>query len=191
MSLYRILIDTPQRDGSSVPEIQHVEVPQGAEPPEGAVLVPADFDGVPYSFDETAGAYVVDLDACRVAKWAAVKVKRDELETGVAQTPVGPVQIDERSKAKVHALATMAMLAQQAGAPFAEPFTMADNSVRVLSASDAVAMALAAGRFVADVHAVARELRGQIAAAQTLEAIATIDVEAAPWPASGHSGGGS
>lgn len=125
-------------------------------------------------------AFVDDVEAAQAVKWTEVKAKRDVLENGVAPTPVGPVQCDDRSKIKVSGLASMALIALGAGNDFEEAFTLADNRIVTLNAQGAVALGGAVGKYVSAVHAAARALRLRIFDEDaTVESVLSIDVEAA------------
>lgn len=128
------------------------------------------------------GDWIVPLGVQQERAWSAVKAKREQLETGTAPTPLGArVQIDEASKAKIMGLLNMARLAEEAEQPFAEQFTMADNSVVTLDNAGVRQLALAAGEYVSQVYARARALRAAIDAVETIEDLDAIDLEAG-WP---------
>lgn len=148
------------------------------EPPAGARWTGgfAESEGVPVAVFEP-----IPIGEARAARWQEVKTLRTAAEFGGCATPLGRVQTDERSIAKINGLVTMAMLAQAAAAPFAIDFTLEDNSVVTLDAADAIALGTAAGAFVAAVYARSFELRTAIDAAADSAALDAIDIEAG-WP---------
>ncbi len=124
------------------------------------------------------------LDERKLALWEQVKAMRDAMTDApgaVATTPFGPVQVDAKSKQNINGLVTMALIANGAGAPFSEPFTLADNSVVTLNASQMIGLGVAVGRYVAAAHSRARTLRAAGEAAQTHEELDAIDIGAG-WP---------
>lgn len=124
--------------------------------------LPKGFWDIPMRADPVARTFAPDLEGCQAAKWAEVKSFRDQLEDGVAPTPLGPVQCDDRSKLKISGLVQLATIAAASGEQFAEEFTLADNQVVLLSAHGAIAMGVAVGRYVSAVHAASRALRALI-----------------------------
>jgi hypothetical protein len=126
------------------------------------------------------GTWVVPLEVQQERAWAAVKATREGLETGTAPTPIGRVQIDEPSKAKIMGLLSMARLAEEAGTTFSEEFTIANNSVVTLDNVKVRQLAMASAQYVSAVYAHARGLREQIFAADA-QSLAAIDLDAG-WP---------
>ena len=134
-----------------------------------------------------AGAWVqqwtvtpLPLPTGKAAIWARAKAIRDGLaeEPGATVvTPFGTVQSDAGSQRNIMGLVLMALVAKSAGAPFSEPFTMADNSVVSLDADQMIALGVAVGKRVASIHARARALRGEIEGATTRTALKNIDVK--------------
>lgn len=124
----------------------------------------------------------LDIDLVRPALWDVVKARRDVAINGGAPTPLGVVDSDEQSRSNITGAVVAAMLAQQAGQPFAVDWTMRDNSVVPLVAADVIAIGLAVVAHVDAAHANARELRGAIEAATDAAALFQIDVTAG-WPA--------
>jgi hypothetical protein len=134
-------------------------------PPEGAVI--------------QDGTWVVPLTVLQDRAWETVKGIREE-KLRVAPTSFGVAQTDLESMAKINGLVSMAMLATQSGAPFAETFTMADNSEVDMDAGQMIQFGLAVGTHIAAVHAKARDLRRAIYEA-TREELPTIDLVDG-WP---------
>lgn len=118
------------------------------------------------------------LASKRLALSSAVKRKRDAVEGGGCDTPVGRVDTDLRSQVKIHGAVTMAALA---GDLYTVNWRMADNSVVPLSASEVTAMGVAVGQFIADCQARKNTLDAAIAAAETLAELDAIEVGEG-WP---------
>ena len=122
------------------------------------------------------------LPPSRDALIERVKTKRDRIEAGGCQTPLGKrAQTDADSQRKISGLVTMAMLAKQAGADFAVGFTFADNATVTLDADQMIALGVTVGRHVAACHAVAIKKRDLIADATTVGDMLTVDIDTG-WP---------
>lgn len=129
------------------------------------------------------GTWIVPLSLLQDEKWEQVKALRADKENGSAPTPVGAVQCDDTSKLKISGIVQMAQIAMAAGQPFAEEFTLTDNSVVTLDATTAIGLGVAVGQYVSAIYANARALRDAIYAAADETALAAIDVSAG-WPSS-------
>lgn len=115
-------------------------------------------------------------------RWNRVKAIRAERKAGGVTIPgIGTVQTDDESTSNITGLVVMAQVAISQGAAFAEPFTLADNSVHDFNAAGMIGMGVAVGQHVAAVYARARELRAAILAAPDAAALELIDVEGG-WP---------
>lgn len=120
------------------------------------------------------------LGMLQAEAWGRVKaIRADKLL--VAPTDFGTAQTDLESMVKINGLVSMAMLAKQASQPFAETFTMADNSEVELNADQMIGFGVEVGRHIAAVHARGRELRAEIDAASSADELEAIDLEAG-WP---------
>lgn len=124
------------------------------------------------------------IEEAREALWARTKIIRESMSDApgsMATTPFGTVQVDAKSKQNVNGLVTMALIAKGAGAPFSEPFTLADNTTVTLSADHMIGLGVAVGQHVAAVYERSRQIRAAIEAASDHAAMAAIDIEAG-WP---------
>lgn len=124
------------------------------------------------------------IDDRKASLWIEAKRLREALTDtpgAEAETPFGTVQVDAKSKQNVNGLVTMALIAQGAGAPFSSDFTLADNTVVTLNATQMIGMGIAIGQYVDAVYAHARTLRSAIVDAQDHDDLDAIDV-AAGWP---------
>lgn len=171
MALVRIKTLVKQKNGNELEEVQFVFLDEeqtlqdlGYDESVVGYSVPIDFNIKPYVFDEDTNEWMVDLDHIRENLWDAVKSKRTIVENSIAPTPLGNVQCDEMSKTKILGLVTMAQLSLMSDPPenFSESFTMADNSVIVLSAIDAIILGKSVGYFVSKCFQVGREMRDWI-----------------------------
>lgn len=130
---------------------------------------------------EAFAAPVVEIATRKAALRDTVNAYKRAMQNGVAPTPVGPVDCDTDSRNKLNGAVLMAMLAAQAGQPFAIEWTLADNSNAPLNGPGMIAMASAVGTYVAACHAHAQALKAAIAAAPDHAALDAIDLLAG-WP---------
>lgn len=117
------------------------------------------------------------LDAVKAQRWAQIKAQRDAVEFGGFTWSGDEFDSDAESQARIMGAVQMALIAAQAEQPFAIDWTLADNTVRSMSAADIVSAGLALGEHVAAAHGVARTLRAAIDACTT-----AAEVEAVAWP---------
>ena len=130
---------------------------------------------------ETFAPYVQPVDDRKADMRAAVNREKMRRQGSVAQTPAGPVDCDTDSRNKLNGAVLMAMLAAQAGQPFAITWTLADNSNDALDGPGLIGMATAVGRYVAACHAHAQTLKAAIDGAEDHAALDAVDI-AAGWP---------
>lgn len=124
-----------------------------------------------------------DLETLKARRWNEVKAVRSSKEHGDIPSSIGLVQGDPASQVKINGLTTMALIAKSAAQPFAEDFTLADNTVAVLADADAaINFGASVGQYISAVYARARELRDAIDAATTPEELAAVDISTG-WPA--------
>lgn len=128
----------------------------------------------PFQSGEIVADQSDTLDAARDRAWVAVKASRAAAEVGTFTYDGGTYDID---KGHVTGAVVLAMVAKSIGAPYIETWTLYDNSVRDLSADDVIALGVALGQRVSEIYAIARTLREQIDAAETIAAASAIH-----WP---------
>lgn len=116
------------------------------------------------------------LEEARAEKWAEMKRRRSELEFGGFAWEGVVFDSDAISVQKISSAVQLAVLAQMAGQPFDIDFTVADNSVVTLDASQMIAVGLALGTHVQAVYARGRVKRAAIEAAPTVA-----EVDAIAW----------
>lgn len=117
---------------------------------------------------------VRDLAQVKADKWSAIKAKRSEVEFGGFTWDGSVFDSDPLSQSRIQGAAQLATINPTT---FTIDWTLADNSVRSLSASQMVEVGETLGIHVATQHTVARGLRQQIDAASTVT-----EVEAITWP---------
>ncbi|QOR55197.1 MAG: hypothetical protein SHS37scaffold296_14 [Burkholderiales phage 68_11] len=136
---------------------------------EAAVLASAAFQGATPIPDDAGG-----LGAAQTRKWAEVKAERTarlagRFGWGGHDFDVDPVMLT--------GAAVDALLAEQAGETYQQPWVLADNSVIALTAAQQIEVGRACKAHIAELWAISQQLRAEIAAATTLEDLATIH-----WP---------
>lgn len=150
------------------------------------VEAPADYDGASANYVIAAGAFVPNVELVRSAAKARVMATRDEVEFGGCATPLGAMDSDPYSQAKIGGAVQAATLATIQGEPLASAWsidwTMADNSVVTHDAPAMIAAGLAIASHVGACHIVGRNLKNLIDAALTVAEVEAVDVECAPWP---------
>lgn len=119
------------------------------------------------------------LAEAKAAKAAAVKRKRDLMETQGFMHLGKPFDSDERSVLRI---TQAALTAQVAGAGFTIDWTAADNSVVTLNQAAMLGMPAALATRANALHQHAAGLKAQIVAAADAVALAAIDIDAG-WPA--------
>lgn len=117
------------------------------------------------------------LSELREDKKVAAKALREAaLNGGCRVAPYGPFDTDEVSRGYINGAVSAASMALQSGQAFDDEWTLADNSVVTLTASDVIAVGLGVAAHVSACHARYRELKSQIAVAPDEEALGALDV---------------
>jgi len=117
----------------------------------------------------------------------AVNFLRDRKQDSTAASPIGRIQVDEKSKTKINGLVSMASLAKQAGEPFLDSkgnpvrFTNAEDERVPVDADAMIAVGIAAGAHVMNCHNHAAELKESIEEAASLSDLEAVDIEEG-WP---------
>jgi hypothetical protein len=104
------------------------------------------------------------LDQARTQAWAAVKIDRDKAEAAPFEFEGG---LYDPNKENVSGAALAALLAQLGGLEVSRTWTLADNSRRVLTGAQIIAMGLALTTRVDAIHERGRMLRDLINNATT------------------------
>lgn len=129
-----------------------------------------------YRFDYDTKTWIDPrtLDDFKAEQWATIKKARDTAEFGGFVWDGSRFDSDPLSQSRIQGAA---QLAANAGPGWTIDWTLADNTVRTLSASQITAVGVALGEHVNSCHETARALRQQIEQATTKE-----DVLAVVWP---------
>jgi hypothetical protein len=136
---------------------------------DGALALAAPFSGGTVVSDQSA-----TLATEKVRAWARIKSERDAA-IAVGFTWNGSTfDSDDLSIQRIQGAVQMATLSAAAGQPFSIQWTLADNSTRMLSGPDMVAVGLALGAFVARTFATGVSLRQAIDAAMTNDEVRSI-----------------
>lgn len=120
---------------------------------------------------------VTDLVKAKARRWSEVKQLRSAREFGPLVWDGSTFDADAAAQLRIMGAVQLAAQAAAAGQPFAMDWTLADNTIRTLSAADLRALGEALGQQVAAAHEIARILREEIEAAETVEAVQAVD-----WP---------
>lgn len=112
------------------------------------------------------------LEDLQKEKWAEIKAKRDAEQLAGFVWDGSRFQSDLTSQSRIQSAAWAASVDQA----FETDWTLADNSTRLLNATDMVAVGIALRSHIDAAHAKAKTLRSQIEAAATKEV-----VEALSW----------
>ncbi|MFN3914731.1 MAG: DUF4376 domain-containing protein [Aquabacterium sp.] len=113
------------------------------------------------------------LEQVKDRKWSVLKEARDRAETG---TFVWRGHVLDADKARITGAASGAFIAQSLGLPYADTWTLADNSTIPVTAADMIDIGLTLMQHVSACHARGRQLRQQLNEATTVE-----QVEALQW----------
>jgi len=125
----------------------------------------------------------VRLKLGKLALHEQVKQLRDHhTQAGVTVPPHGTFDSDPDSQRKISGSAVMAMLAIQNSEPFSLDWRLQDNSIVALDAMQMIAVGVAVGQHIAACQYCKNALDALIDAAEDVEALEAIDIEAG-WPA--------
>jgi hypothetical protein len=119
------------------------------------------------------------LDSVKARTWVRIKQARALAEAADFMCCGVIYQAD---KERITGATQLALLAQAAGQPYCIEWTLSDNTHLTLDAAGMIAVGVALGAHVAGAFAIGLQLRGQIAAATSFEAL-----DAIVWPAQGDA----
>lgn len=126
---------------------------------------------------------VVTIEEARAARWDAVKARRDtRIDAGHDVPGIGRFDTDPTSRLNINGAVTGAMMAAAADQPFIIGWKLADNSIVQLDGPQMLAAGASVLGFVAECHAVSQTLGIAIDAAESVDAVAAIDIDTG-WPA--------
>ena len=160
--------------GCSILESDTRVVPPDSYIFDGEVVSPPQKPSPHHTFDYTTKQWVDPrtLSDLQAAKWAQIKRDRDEAEFGGFTWDGSPFDSDAISQSRIQGAVQLAAMAPG----FTIDWTLANNSVRNLSAADLANVGAALVMHVAAQHDKARTLRSQIEAATTVA-----EVDAVTW----------
>ena len=130
-----------------------------------------------YEGNIVSDTIVVPLEVLKASRWNILKAIRDKLERTTFTWNSNVFDSDEVSKVKLTLAGIKAVKALQSEESYNEYWTLADNSVILLSAQDMVDVLEALGNHIRNVHYIGRTLRIAIEEATTEE-----EVLAIVWP---------
>lgn len=122
---------------------------------------------------------VTDLEQAKARRWGEIKQLREAHEFGPLMWDGSTFDADAPAQLRIMGAVQMAAAAAGAGQPFAIDWTLADNSIRTLTGEDMQALGEALAQRISAVHETARQLREQIEAAASVQAVQSVD-----WPQS-------
>lgn len=138
-------------------------------------------DGVPsswiYDIEARQWADPLTVQDYRNIRWTVTKQARDTAISAPLSTPYGSFDADARSQKNITDAIALLQALEASGTPQTIDFTLADNSVAVLTTAQMVEVGLLLGARTQEAYATARQLRADIEAASTQE-----EVEAVVWP---------
>lgn len=112
------------------------------------------------------------LQKARADRWASIKQARTQAEWAGFAWDGSLFDSDPVSQQRLTAAVTLAQISPNG---FEVSWTLKDNTVRLLTASDLLGVGAALGGHVASVFARSQELRGQIDAAQSVEDVLSLN----------------
>lgn len=128
------------------------------------------FDGAQYHVPSKRWVDARTIGQAKAEKWQKIKAARDDAEFGGFDWDGSRFDSNQKSQARILGAVQMAALAQD----YSVDWTLADNTVRTLSASDLSEVGIALAAHVAAQHAKARAMRQRIDAAATIEQLKLI-----------------
>ena len=139
------------------------------------VLLPAQ-PSPHHVFDYTLKQWVDPrtLADLKAAKWLEIKQARNQAEFGGFTWEGSTFGSDLISQSRIQGAAQLATLALMNSQPFSIEWTLADNTVRTLSATDMLAVGTAMGVHISTQHALSRIKRNSIDAATTVDEVSLI-----------------
>lgn len=127
-----------------------------------------------HRWDTSAAVWLLDLDAAKADRWAAIKTERDLREFGKFVWSGHSFDGDRDSQRRLNLALMKAKAAFDAGEDWSIDWTLADNTVLTLSAADLIAVVQALGDNIDAAHEWARVKRAQIEAASNLDEVLAV-----------------
>ena len=178
------------KDSGHITSVGTTCFPELLETPEQGVLthITADIENdyvhqgeIHHKGDRPSKAHVFDystktwvdprtLDEHKSAQWALIKAARDEAEFGGFTWDGSVFDSDQVSQARIQG----AVLLATGNPNFVVDWTLADNTVRSLTADDLIVLSLALGEHVSLQHSRARDARALLDQATSLSEVQSI-----------------
>lgn len=118
-----------------------------------------------------------ELEEAKAIRWWQLRMQRDAGINGGFELPgVGVFDSDLNSRTLLTGAVLLAQMAAAAGQPYSVDWTLKDNAVVTLDASDVIAAGIALGNHVAAWHEAGRVARAAIEAAESVEAVNAVDL---------------
>lgn len=157
------------REGEAITLVWPDDYPDAEALPDGFWL---DHDGACIeALTWDGAAFVERVDFWRARRWAEIKRDRDAAIAAGVATPIGPVDSDEVSIARIDRLARQA----ERDPEWTDEFSPADNVAVPVDAATMVAIDAAVAAHVSACRARAVALRAELQAAATLSEIMTVE----------------
>lgn len=103
----------------------------------------------------------------KAAQWTQIKQARTQAEYAGFTWDGSVFDSDATSQQRINGAVSLALIAKQASQPYSITWTLADNTLRVLSADDMISVGLALGTHVQATFNKGQQLQQQIEAATT------------------------
>ncbi len=138
----------------------------------GAVVALPDKPGIHHKFDYISKTWVDprSLEEHKTAQWALIKATRNEAEFGGFTWDGSIFDSDQVSQARIQG----AVLLATGNPNFVVDWTLADNTVRSLTADDLTVLSLALGEHISLQHTRARNARALLDQATTLSEVQAV-----------------
>lgn len=114
------------------------------------------------------------LEALKQIKWSNLKSQRDMELYAPLNTSYGTFDADPKSQKAITDAILLLQTMQSLGSPTTIDFTLSDNSTTTLDLSQMVEVGMSLGSRTQQIYANYRNLRGQLDAAETKEAVESI-----------------
>lgn len=124
-----------------------------------------------FDYDTKTWADPRTMDDHKSERWTFIKRARDQAEFSTFTWDGSVFDSDRTSQSRIQGAAQLAQIALAAGQPFSIDWTLADNTVRTLTASDMLQVGMAMGQHINECHERGRQRRQAIMDAQSIEQV--------------------
>lgn len=150
-----------------------LSAPDGATILERAPVVPVVPPGHKYHLASSTVVDLRSLDDVKAAQWSQIKTSRDRAESSGFVWDGSMFDSDPISQQRITSAAQIASSNSQ----FVVDWTLSDNTVRTLNASEMLEVCLAMGQHINEQHMIGRTLRQQIESAADVQGVTSV-----VWP---------